>query len=337
MFNRLTILLVLFLNLVACGETDKGALLTGNTGNQGEIVVVAPAVIWDSDLGDVLRQSLAEIMPGLPAPEPMFQPVEVFSTGFRDIFKTHRNVLHIDVDPQQETSVKIKRDVYAREQLYVVISLQQKEDIKAVIEEHMEQLLWHFHKAELDRLISRNRKFGSKKLNEQIKEKTGLEITMQQDFEIASEAEDFIWLRLDRSQPIGGYQHQISQGIMIYSRPYTDTLAFSDTNIIAWKNEVNKTRIEGPQGSHMSISYKLYRPEIRHIEFLGETAKEIRGLWRMEGYYMGGPFYSLVFYNPVNGRQYMAEGYVYGPQFNKRAFIREIEAIVKSITLAEKS
>jgi len=46
---------------------------------------------------------------------------------------------------------------------------------------------------------------------------------------------------------------------------------------------------------------------------------------------MGGPFYSLAFYNDANKKQYMVEGYVYGPQFNKRAFIREIEAMVKSV------
>ena len=85
----------------------------------------------------------------------------------------------------------------------------------------------------------------------------------------------------------------------------------------------------------MTISDRMILPKTRYINFNGLTAKEIRGLWRMEGFIMGGPFYSLAFYNPNNGRQYMVEGYVYAPQFDKLKFIREIEAMVKSATIIE--
>jgi len=332
----LAIIAVLSLGIVSCDESNKGALLPGSTGNQGEIIVVAPPSIWNSDLGNVLRDGLSELMPGLPAAEPMFDITEVEEDGFSDIFKTNRNIILITVDPSKETAVRMQRDVYARDQLFVQVNLQKAEDISGVVDAHMKQLLWYFHRTEVDRLIARNKTFGSDVLDKKIKEQCGLDIVMQEDFEIAREGDHFIWLRLERSKPIGGYQHQISQGIMIYSRPYTDTLDFSDSSITAWKNEVNKTYIEGPQGSYMTISYKLYPPEISYVKFHDETAKEMRGLWRMEGYFMGGPFYALAFYNPNDGRQYMAEGYVYGPQFDKRAFIREVEAIVKSISLARK-
>jgi hypothetical protein len=71
-------------------------------------------------------------------------------------------------------------------------------------------------------------------------------------------------------------------------------------------------------------------PKTKFITFNDQAAKEIRGLFRMEGFIMGGPFYSLAFFNPENGRQYMVEGFVYAPQFDKLKFLREIEAMVRS-------
>lgn len=85
----------------------------------------------------------------------------------------------------------------------------------------------------------------------------------------------------------------------------------------------------------MSVSNRFILPKSKLITFHEQTAKELRGLWRMEGYFMGGPFYALAFYNPNNGMQYMLEGYAYAPQFDKAPLIREIEAIAKSAAPAD--
>lgn len=327
--------ILLAISLSSCLEEGKKSSLPGYTGNQGELIVVAPEAFWNTDDADYLRNYLNTILPGLPAGEPLFNAVEVKTEGFTNIFASHRNILEIKVDRTNASSVTVKRDVNARGQTYVTMTLQQEKDLRTVCDEHMDRVLWYFHKSELDRLISRNRSFGAKALNQQVEESTGLNVVMQEDFEIAKEEENFMWLRLDRTKPVGGYQHQINQGILIYSRPYTDTIMFDSASLATWKNVINEKYVEGPHESYMNISYRLYPPEYTPLVFQDQTATEVRGLWRMEGakgVFMGGPFYGLAFYNPDNGRQYMVEGYVYGPQFNKRAFIREIEAIAKSIT-----
>ncbi|MEZ4720880.1 MAG: DUF4837 family protein [Flavobacteriales bacterium] len=326
-------LLVLFL-FTSCEEENRTDYLPGNTGNQGEILVLAPASFWQLNDVDYLREGLLKVMPGLPAAEPFFTTLEVKTEGFTDIFKTHRNILEFRIDPTNQTSVLVRKDVFAKQQLQIIVVLNSIRDLGDVVDNRLNQILWEFHHAELNRLISRNRAFGSKVLNAEVADKTGLQITMQQDFEIAKDGHDFLWLRLDREKPVGGYQHQINQGILLYARPYQDTAQFTDSSLLEWKRSINSQYVEGPNGSHMDVSYKLYPPEFRTISFLEQSAKEIRGLWRMEGVkgvFMGGPFYSLSFYNPKDGKQWMVEGYVYGPQFNKRAFVREVEAIAKSV------
>jgi hypothetical protein len=316
--------------LASCGEASRKNLLPRNSGNLGEIAVVAPPELWSTSYADVVRKGLDSIMYGLPQDELLLTQLEIKDSGFNDMFRTHRNVLKIEVDPQKESKVLVKRDVYARQQVFILIQIKSFDELSDVITRHRKSILDYFFQEEITRLIDRNAAFGKEDLNQQITSLTDLKITLQDRFQLAVQDDDFVWIRLDQSKPLGGYQHTISQGLMIYSRPYRDTSDFSDSSLYAWKNEVNKTYVEGPQNSYMSISDRFIQPKSRLVSFNGNTAKEFRGLWRMEGYFMGGPFYALVFFNPENGRQYMIEGYAYTPQFDKALFVREIEAMAKS-------
>ena len=333
--HHFTFFLVSILALLSsCSNDDsKASYLPGNSGNQGEILVVAPTELLSSDESNYLKKGLLKLFEGLPAEEPLFTSIEVKSESFGDVFKTHRNIIEFRIDKTNQTSVIKREDVYAKQQTQIIVTLNSLRDVEGFMQSQFDQILSVFHNAEINRLSSRNRAFGSKELNEEILELTDLLGIIQEDFEIASKATDFIWLRLDREKPIGGYQHAIKQGLMIYSRPYTDTAQFSDSSLIAWKMATNKTRVPGPKTSHMGIEDRFTKPIVNTINYRGSVAKEIRGLWRMQGVkgvFMGGPFYALSFYNDLNKKQYMVEGYVYGPQFNKRTFVREIEAIVKS-------
>ena len=73
-------------------------------------------------------------------------------------------------------------------------------------------------------------------------------------------------------------------------------------------------------------------PTYEEIAFNGEIAAEIKGLWRMENDFMGGPFYSLTMYDKDNARLVTVEGYAYAPYFDKE-HMREIEGIVKTAFL----
>ena len=321
--------------LQGCSESeDNSSYKPSYTGKQGELVVVAPKPVWNSDEANYLRAGLLALFPGLPAEEPLFSPVEVMKEGFDGVFKTHRNLLEIRIDPTNELNVVKRKNVFAKNQLQITVTFNNTGEFEAFSENTLPNILMEFHRAEINRLVSRNAAFGSKELNQEVEELTGLSIVLQEDISIAKSEHDFIWLRLDREKPVGGYQHQINQGIMVYSRPYTDTIQFNDSNLLQWKSAVNQQYIPGPNGSFMSISDRYLLPQINTINFNGSMAKEIRGLWRMDGVkgvHMGGPFYSLVFYDESSQKQYLVEGYVYGPQFNKRAFVREIEAMVKSV------
>lgn len=338
MINRFIYFFLFAMLLTACEDSPSRKItLPGNTGTPNEILLVAPDQIWKLSAGDVFKELTSKIQFGLPQDELMFQTVEVKESGFNDFWLTHRNIIKIEVDKSKKEGISVKREVYSRQQLYTVINLHSFDNLRKVLEPKAEQLLDVYLTEERKRLISRNKYFGSKELNQKVADITALDMVIQDEFFIAKEADNFLWLRLEREKPIGGYQHQISQGMIIYWRPYTDTAQFSDSSLLAWKAEVNRKYIEGPSESVMTISERMIMPRSEFINFNDLTTKEFRGLWRMEGYIMGGPFYSLAFYNPENGRQYMVEGYVYAPQFDKLKFLREIEAMCHSVSVIKKS
>jgi hypothetical protein len=51
----------------------------------------------------------------------------------------------------------------------------------------------------------------------------------------------------------------------------------------------------------------------------------------MENDYMGGPFCSLTVYDSTRARLVTVEGYAYAPYFDKREYVRQIEAVVRSL------
>ena len=57
----------------------------------------------------------------------------------------------------------------------------------------------------------------------------------------------------------------------------------------------------------------------------------LRGLWRVEGDMMGGPFVSHAQLDPSGQRVLVVEGFVYAPESNKANLIRRLEAALYTL------
>jgi hypothetical protein len=65
----------------------------------------------------------------------------------------------------------------------------------------------------------------------------------------------------------------------------------------------------------------------------GKYAQIARGLWRVKGDRMGGPFVSHSRVDEVNGRVIVAEAFIYAPESLKRDLIRRMEAALYTLQL----
>ena len=78
--------------------------------------------------------------------------------------------------------------------------------------------------------------------------------------------------------------------------------------------------------------YKIIKMKLNSI-IDNKPAYEVRGVWKMQGYTMAGPFITYVIEDKVNKRYLIGDGYVYAPSLEKRDYVFELESIIKSIKI----
>jgi hypothetical protein len=99
---------------------------------------------------------------------------------------------------------------------------------------------------------------------------------------------------------------------------------------------VLRINVPGPSsGSYMTTESRL-PVTYKRFERNDHQMVEMRGLWKVEGDVMGGPFVSVAHIDPENARVVVTEGYVYAPEKpEKRNLIWQLEAILYSFKFIE--
>lgn len=96
-----------------------------------------------------------------------------------------------------------------------------------------------------------------------------------------------------------------------------------------------KANIPGAkEGMYMSTD--SITVDVRPIDIHGDYTMEARGLWRMKGDFMGGPFVSHTRLDKANQRIITAEIFVYSPDKLKRNLVRMLEASLYTLKLPQR-
>lgn len=335
LFSSVVLAFVLF----SCtSSSSKKSMLPGYSGSFGEVVIVVSNPNWNGEVGDALKEVYQGNQYGLPQAEPVFDVINVQKANFTSVFETFRNIVVVNLDPnwQGEAEYQLKKNEWARGQVVVKLTAASKKELIEMLKVNTSNLRDIFNNKELDRLIKRNNKFGNQEAVQQLKDSLGLTLVLQKDAELVEIDDHHAWIRLERERPKGGFMHQISQGVLIARYPYEDRSQFQDSVLLQQRDALLKKYIPGSvPKAYMTTEYEFYPPRIRELDYRGQYAKEIRGLWRMEVEFMGGPMFTLATLDPEGRNIIMASGYVFSPQFNKREFLREVEGMVKSIQFVE--
>ena len=81
------------------------------------------------------------------------------------------------------------------------------------------------------------------------------------------------------------------------------------------------------------ITEEAYTPHIFEVTLDGKKAFETKGKWEVKGMYMAGPFISYTVVDKPNNRLVVVEGLTYAPSINKRDYMFELEAILKTLKI----
>lgn len=307
--------------LAACDAFQKLGSNNGMTaqGAAYEVVVVSNAPTWDGPAGEAMRSLLQQDIPAFNQQEPMWNVLRVLPDGFKNIIAKHRNVIKLQVDASVKPSIGVQYDVAAHPQTVIIIQSPSQEALAQYIEENGENILYVLEKSERDRTLEFANQYYEEQLRTLIRDKFGVEMKVPKGYMLRSQSDDFVWI---------SYEHKLaSQGFFIYSYPYKGVQSLQPEALVAARNKF-ASRIPGPaDGSYMTTA-EAFDPESRAIRIGGRLWIEMRGLWDVQGDFMGGPFVSFSTVDTVTNRVITLDCYVYSPQLPKRNYMRPLEHLV---------
>jgi len=325
------LIVFLFIIVVTFSCSNNGTVMHTNiTGYTNELVVVISKKSWESSTGKLIRETLAQQQLGLPQDEPLFDVIDVPHNAFKSIFKSTRNILQTTISLNVEKEgISFIDDVWAYPQATVQISAKTAEKFNEIFKENGDKILTYFIAAEKERLTMNYKKFYAKGVYNVLNKDFGVTMQVPPGFAITEQKENLIWFKYETPE--------ISQGIILYTFPYVSDSTFTVNYLLGVRDKMLKANIPGPtEGSYMSTEKRFQQIYNIH-EHNGNYASEMRGLWRVENDFMGGPYISLAELDATNQRIVVAFGYVYAPSKDKRNLLLQIEAMMYSLKMNDQA
>lgn len=299
------------------GKSSEILVVTDNTGQ------------WNSMIGDSIINFFSREVPGLPQPEPMFTLVNIPVDAFNNVYKKNRNIFIADIDASFEKPVvETKKDLWAKPQRVIKITAATEEGFISEFENNKDVFMELYLRNERERVINAFKSTEKIIIANDLKEQFGIYLTIPSGFNIATKAKDFLWIRKETVE--------YSQGIIIYTYNYDDTLVFKHENIVSKMDQITKEFIPGSvENSFMQVAHDYNEPVMKRVNFNDNFAVEARGLWKVENDFMGGPFVSYSLVDQRDQKVLTLDAYVYAPGEEKRDLLRQLEAILHTFRFVD--
>lgn len=312
--------------VTACSGNKKGVFTLTSSGRAYEILVVVDPGLWERPAGRALFDVLDTDVPGLPQSERSFRMMNTAPAYYDATLKLIRNIIIVDVNPNQYTQPKFKhaKDVYAAPQSILTIQAPDEESFGEFVTENRQVIIDYFTHAEMNRQIAALEGKHSDYVATKVKSKFDCDVWVPGELTSFKEGEDFFWAGTNTATG--------DRNFVIYSYPYTDKDTFTKEYFVHKRDSVMRVNIPGArEGMYMATDTLM--TDVRPISVQGEYALEARGLWRVEGDFMGGPYVSHARLDRANQRVIVSEIFVYSPDKLKRNLVRQMEASLYTVKL----
>lgn len=293
-----------------------------STGKAGEMIFAIDTANWSKHYISNIYAILRAPQPAINQIEPMFDVIQCSNSDYYASFMRHRNILQFDLNSQySNNSYEVARNPITNPQVLVKLRGNNPDSLMQLFDNHKDEIVKLFYDNDIARLQNAHRKLNNAVIEKQIKEKFGITMTIPEGYFVGREEEDFLWLCFRTPKN--------DRFVMIYKSP---AYVLTTDNIIAERNRITKAYIQGAvQGAYPIVADLKGFPLAQNMNIRYHKGVELRGLWASVRDKMGGPFYSFTMQSPDNQSCITIDGFVYAPQENKRDYIREVEAIVKSL------
>ena len=314
---------IIFLSVLwSCTTKNSERYVPDSVGAINTLSLVINNDLWNSEVGDEIRKYFAAPVDGLPWEEPLFSIQQMSPETFTGFARNSRNVLIVGKDT---TTYEVKDNPYAKPQKAVAIKAKDRQVLIKLIQDHADELISMYKQHDL--LENQRRIRRSLNKEPDLKEKLGISLTMPSVYQIIKQEENFFWIA--RQIPKG------TMNIIVYELPLNAIPNDSTRvqSIITMRDAIGEKYIPGREEGMYMITEKAYAPYVFDAQIAGKEAIETRGMWEMKNFYMAGPFLNYIVKDTANDRLLVLEGFTFAPATNKRNYMFELEAILKSLKI----
>ncbi len=321
-------ILIVFVVLIAIAckndNSKPSVILSSSTGSVKQVLLVIDDVLWKGNVGDVLRKIISEPVLGLPQPEPQFAITRIPTDAFGGMFRKNRNILYIE--KRDSDTFNVAENKFSRPQKIISILGKTNQSIIAQLQKNTSKIIKEFEISDIKAVQARQK--GNQRKGEVYKtfKNLGISMVIPNTYRTVDDTGDFLWLRrhLTKGRELG---------LLVYSKPILSAQDTLGKTIIENRNAIGKQYIEGEKEDMYMITEKAYTPYRFDAVIDGKKAYETRGKWEMKGDFMAGPFLNYTVIDKKNNRLIVAEGFVFAPAVNKRNFMFELEATIKTLKI----
>lgn len=314
----------LLLAFVSCNDFSKQKkFLPPSTGSVNSLMVVMNTDLWQGPVGDTIRERFAANVVGLPWEEPLFSITQLPPKVFRGTALESRSILYVLRDTT--SAAYVSKDVYAKPQRVTVVKGRNEEELISNIRSISDEAIAAYKNVEIDEAQKR----FTRSLNKEkaLEERFGIKLTIPSVYRVGKEEDNFVWI--DRPVQKG------TMNIVVYEMPMTSLTTDSTfvKDIVRMRDSIGEKYIPGPNEGTYMITEKYFSPYVFPAEIAGKKAVEVRGIWEIHGYPMAGPFLTYIINDKENDRRLVIEGFTFAPATEKRDYMFELEAIIKTLEI----
>lgn len=309
--------------MASCGDSSLTRTLPNVTGATGEVVVVMDKALWNGSPGAAVREQVSPFLIGLPQPEPAFSVLPVNPAGFRDLYVAHRNIIIVKIaDDKTEPEVVYTRNRWAETQLVITVTGSDQESVAGCIRENGEAMRQRINDAERERLTSWLTQSAGKERSVVNSGDKKWELVLPSGYKPDFNREGIMMVSAETPST--------TQSVIVSVTERTAP-GIGCIDLANLTEKVTSAEVKGPDGGSFMVIEKQIPVSCRSFNRQGTDYIEMRGLWTLEGGYMGGPFISYAFIDGETSRAVVVTGFVYAPRDEKRELLRQVEALMYTV------
>lgn len=315
------IMCICLLASVSCDSDKKKGPVTAKVQSAPyELLVVVNKEWLKTTDGEQFKQMVESPIEGLPQQEPYFRTTYIFPHAFSSTFRTYANILVVESGSKySRIGLRQATNVYAQPQVIMYLEAPNTGALIEAITTYKDRILHTFNENEFVRertFLSRN---YAKTVHAEALKQFGVSIKIPEVVDAIKKGKDFMWA--------SDTQEDFRQNLCLYMLPMR---GLTVENLVEARDSVMKINIPG--GNEEQWMETDRRSVMGGMTRVGNRdVLMIRGLWDMRRDAMGGPFVCYAYPDSVNQRVVVAEGFVFAPNKAKRAYVRQMEAALRTM------